>query len=262
MKYKDFEGEIEDLVRLKLDEIEEKEHVRILHAVESGSRAWGFASPDSDYDVRFIYVKKKEDYLRLETTRDTIDWDLDETLDINGWDIKKVLQHFHKSNATIFEWANSPIVYKTTDEWKKIYEVGKQYFSCKSSMYHYYGTAQKTYNEYLNADSVKYKKYFYALRPILAAKWIEKKKCPPPVLFQDLVDEVLEDEMKDPVASLVEQKVKMAESDKAPKIDVISNYLVENIAYYKGLMGEGQSDDRKSEWDELDKAFWELISGS
>ena len=127
MKYKDFEGEIEDLVRLKLDEIEEKEHVRILHAVESGSRAWGFASPDSDYDVRFIYVKKKEDYLRLETTRDTIDWDLDETLDINGWDIKKVLQHFHKSNATIFEWANSPIVYKTTDEWKKIYELDKAF---------------------------------------------------------------------------------------------------------------------------------------
>ncbi len=262
MKYKDFEGEIEDLVRLKLDEIEEKEHIRILHAVESGSRAWGFASPDSDYDVRFIYVRKQEDYLRLETNRDTIDWELDETLDINGWDIKKVLQHFHKSNATIFEWANSPIVYKTTDEWKKIYEVGKQYFSCKSSMYHYYGTAQKTYNEYLNADSVKYKKYFYALRPILAAKWIEKKKCPPPVLFQDLIDEVLEDEMKNPVASLVEQKVKMAESDKAPKIGVISNYLVENIAYYKGLMGEGQPDDRKPEWDELDKAFLELISES
>ena len=186
--------------------------------------------------MRFIYVKKKEDYVRLETTRDTLDWDLDETLDINRWDIKKVLQHFHKSNATIFEWANSSIVYKTTDDW--------------------------TYNEYLNADSVKYKKYFYALRPILAAKWIEKKKCPPPVLFQDLVDEVLEDEMKNPVASLVEQKVKMAESDKAPKIDVISNYLVENIAYYKGLMGEGQSDDRKPEWDELDKAFWELINGS
>ncbi len=262
MKYKDFEGEIEDLVRLKLDEIEEKEHVRILHAVESGSRAWGFASPDSDYDVRFIYVKKKEDYLRLETTRDTIDWDLDETLDINGWDIKKVLQHFHKSNATIFEWANSPIVYKTTDDWKKIYEVGKQYFSCKSSMYHYYGTAQKTYNEYLDTDSVKYKKYFYALRPILAAKWIEKKKCPPPVLFKDLVDEVLEDEMKDPVASLVEQKVKMAESDKAPKIDAISNYLVDNIAYYKGLMGEWQIDDRKPEWYELDKTFLELIRES
>ena len=70
------------------------------------------------------------------------------------------------------------IMYTTTPEWADIYSVSEKYFSCKSSMYHYYGTAQKTYNEYLNEESVKYKKYFYALRPILAAKWIEKKKCP------------------------------------------------------------------------------------
>ena len=80
MRYKDFEGTLEELVEQKLQEIEEKEHVRILHAVESGSRSWGFASPDSDYDVRFIYVRRPEDYLKLEPARDVIEWELDETL--------------------------------------------------------------------------------------------------------------------------------------------------------------------------------------
>lgn len=260
MKYKDFEGEIEDLITIKLREIEEKENVRILHAVESGSRAWGFASPDSDYDVRFIYVRQKEDYLRLESIKDTIDWELDETLDINGWDIQKVLQHFHKSNATVFEWANSPIVYMTTLEWADIYSVSEKYFSCKSSMYHYYGTAQKTYNEYLNEESVRYKKYFYALRPILAAKWIEKKNCPPPVLFQELVDEVLEEDMKEPVGKLIEKKIHMSESDKEKRIPVINDYLVKHIAYYKDLL-ENMIDDRLPEWEELDHAFLKLIDG-
>lgn len=86
-----------------LDQMEKKEHVRVLYAVESGSRAWGVASPDSDYDVRFIYARSKEDYLCLEDVRDVIEWELDDVLDINGWDLKKTLQHFHKSNATLFE---------------------------------------------------------------------------------------------------------------------------------------------------------------
>ena len=141
----------------KLAEIEEKENVKVLHAVESGSRAWGVESSDSDYDVRFIFVRPKEDYLRLSEKRDVIEWQLDEVLDINGWDLKKTLIQFHKGNATLFEWANSPVVYKTTDEWKAIYESSKQYFSEKAALYHYYGTANSTYKQYLQEDKVKYK---------------------------------------------------------------------------------------------------------
>ena len=129
MKYK-------NLILQKLNEIEAAEHVKILHAVESGSRAWGFASPDSDYDVRFIYIRPQNDYLQLQPRQDFIDWELNETLDINGWDLSKTLQHFHKSNATLFEWANAPIVYYTTPQWQKIYATAAHYFSCKSSMYH------------------------------------------------------------------------------------------------------------------------------
>lgn len=113
--------QITKVITEKLNEIEEKENVKILHAVESGSRAWGFASPDSDYDVRFIYVRKKEDYLTLCEKSDVIEWQLDETLDINGWDLKKALQLFHKSNATLFEWSNSPIVYRISKSLKHIY---------------------------------------------------------------------------------------------------------------------------------------------
>lgn len=91
---------INSIIQQKLTEIEEKENIKILHCVESGSRAWGFASPDSDYDVRFIYVRKRDFYLKLEKTRDVIEWQLDETLDINGWDLQKALRLLYKSNPT------------------------------------------------------------------------------------------------------------------------------------------------------------------
>lgn len=218
MKYDNYEGSIESLIQLKLREIEEKEQVKVLYAVESGSRAWGFASPDSDYDVRFIYVHTEEYYLGLQPKKDFIDWELNETLDINGWDITKVLQHLYKSNATLFEWANSPVVYYEAPEWNQIKQVTEEYFSCKPVMYHYYGTANKNYYEYLTEEMVKYKKYFYVLRPILACQWIEKKKCPPPVLFQDLVDEVLENDMKLLVDELVQKKKLMTEAEKGIRI--------------------------------------------
>lgn len=116
------QGDIKKQILDKLEEIETRENVRVLYAVESGSRAWGVESPDSDYDVRFIYLRPKDDYLRLDEIRDIIEWQLDDILDINGWDIKKTLIQFHKGNATLFEWANSPVVYKTTALWQGIYE--------------------------------------------------------------------------------------------------------------------------------------------
>lgn len=107
---------VQEIIPAKLKEIEARENIRVIHCIESGSRAWGFASPDSDYDVRFIYVRPVEYYLRLDKTRDVIEWQLDDTLDINGWDLQKALRLLHSSNPTLFEWNNSPIVYKTTPE--------------------------------------------------------------------------------------------------------------------------------------------------
>lgn len=254
MKYSDFKGSIEELINIKLDEIEKKENVKILHAVESGSRAWGFASPDSDYDVRFIYVRPKAYYLKLEDTKDFIDWELNETLDINGWDLNKTLKLFHKSNATLFEWANSPMVYCTTEAWKSIYNAAESYFSVKLSMYHYYGTAKSNFYEFLQDEYVKYKKYFYVIRPLLACKWIEEKSCPPPVLFETLMNTMLEDEMKVLMVELLELKKTMKESDKGKCIDRLNQYIENRLVYYKDAIAE-MEDDRNTDWIMLNKIF-------
>ena len=174
---------MEKLIVSKLHEIEQMEKVRILLAVESGSRAWGFASPDSDYDVRFIYIRDKEDYLRLNTMRDVIELPIDEVLDINGWDLQKTLRLLYKSNPTLFEWFSSPIVYMESDFADLFRRVMNDYFSSKRSLYHYISMAEGNYREYLKGGMVKAKKYFYVLRPVLACRWVLEKQTPPPMLF-------------------------------------------------------------------------------
>lgn len=236
----------------KLDEIEAKENVHILHAIESGSRAWGFASPDSDYDVRFVYVRRKEDYLKLNEPRDVIEWQLDEVLDINGWDLKKALLQFARGNATLFEWCGSPIVYRTTSEWKKITEVSKQYFSEKSAVYHYYGTANKTYHEYLTGAKVRYKKYFYALRPLMASMYIEEKHMAPPVLFDDLLKMNIPAELRAAIDELLEIKKRTTEKEENPQLPVIKAFIESEIA-------DSLPDDHNKDWSALDRLFLEML---
>lgn len=258
MKYKGFEGTIKELVCQKIKEIEQQEHVKVLYAVESGSRAWGFASPDSDYDVRFVYVRPLEEYLRLERKKDFIDWELDEVLDINGWDLSKALQHLHKSNAMLFEWMGSPAVYYEALAWEQVRQAAKTYFSCKSAMCHYYGTAKKNYLEYFTGDLVSYKKYFYVLRPILACKWIEKKGCPPPVLFRELAGEVLEEPMRPTLEELLKAKIQMAELEKGQRIKRLDAYIAGHLEHFKEKT-DRLADDRKGDWEELDQVFLSVV---
>lgn len=251
--------DIEKEINVKLDEIERTEGVRILHAVESGSRAWGFASPDSDYDVRFIYVRPEEDYLRLDEPRDVIEWQLDEVLDINGWDLKKALRQFSKGNATLFEWSGSPIVYRTTKEWEKIREISKQYFSEKAAICHYYGTANSTLQGYLLGDTVRYKKYFYALRPLLAAQYIEKYHIAPPVLFADLLKQDMPQELRTAIDELLEIKKKTTESEESPHMTIIKTFIETETAKQKEI-ADAFPDDHNKDWIELNRIFRETIS--
>lgn len=242
----------------KLKEIEERENIKILHCVESGSRAWGFASPDSDYDVRFIYVRPKEFYLRLDKTRDVIEWQLDDTLDINGWDIQKVLTLLHNSNPTLFEWNSSPIIYKTTDEWQKISAVINRYFVAKSGLYHYLSTAKSNYREYLKGETVRLKKYFYVLRPLLACKWILAEGTPPPMLFSTLMEKHLDAEIRTDVEKLLDLKINTPEIGEGKRFDRVNDYIDRSMDKIEKTIAELPREDARG-WDELNEIFLSLL---
>ena len=245
---------MEKIIKEKLLEIEKQENIRILLAVESGSRAWGFASPDSDYDVRFIYVRQVEDYLKLETVRDVIELPIDDMLDINGWDLQKTLRLLHKSNPTLFEWFSSPIVYMETEFADQFRKIMANYFSNKRSLYHYISMAEGNYREYLKRDMVRAKKYFYVLRPILACRWILEKGTPPPMLFSELMDSQLPEKLRDEVNSLLELKMNSPEIREIPRIEKLNEYMDSSIGEIKNIL-QSMEETKAPDWQKLNDVF-------
>ena len=247
-----------EIILEKLRQTEQRENVKILLAVESGSRAWGFASPDSDYDVRFIYARPVSDYLRLEETRDVIELPIDDELDINGWDLRKTLRLIYKSNHTVFEWLNSPIVYLKSDFAAEINTAAKDYFSVKKALYHYLNMAVHNYKAYLKDDYVKAKKYFYVLRPILACKWLLDKGTPPPVLFSELAESELDDTVKSKVRELLDIKINRPEIYKIPRIETLNEYLEFNIENI-GKQIDNIPNVKSSDWNSLNELFQKIV---
>ena len=185
------QGEAQSVVLGTLDMIEASFGVKILLAVESGSRAWDFASRDSDYDVRFIYSRPAKDYLRLDKVRDVIELPIqrvgDFVLDVNGWDVKKALRLAHASNPVLFEWFSSPIVYRTSDKTGELASLLEGYFSPQKATHHYLSMARRNYKAYFSKAEVPLKKYFYVLRPVFAAQYVASTLKAPPMRFCDLV---------------------------------------------------------------------------
>lgn len=250
--------EVKEIIQAQLRKIEADEQIRILLAVESGSRAWGFASPDSDYDVRFIYVRQEREYLRLDSVRDVIELPIDEILDINGWDLQKTLRLLHKSNPTLFEWFSSPIVYQETDFADQFRSLMNRYFSSKKALYHYISMAEGNYREYLKGDMVRAKKYFYVLRPVLASRWILDRGTPPPMLFSELMEAELPVELIDEVNRLLELKMNSPEVKLIPRISVINDYLDKSIADIKDIV-KSMDDCSTPDWNELNEMFLQEI---
>ena len=241
-------------IKEQLRRIEDAENIKILLAVESGSRAWGFASPDSDYDVRFVYIRSLEDYLRLDVIRDVIELPIDDVLDINGWDLQKTLRLLHKSNPTLFEWFSSPIVYKKTEFSDKFRDLMMHFFSSKKTLYHYVSMAEGNYREYLKGDLVKAKKYFYVLRPVLACQWILDRGTPPPMLFSELLKTELPVELIDVVNQLLELKMNSPEVKLIKRISEINEYLDESIPRIKSAV-RLLDDSYTPDWSELNQLF-------
>ena len=245
---------MKEKIQEQLRRIEEAENIKILLAVESGSRAWGFASPDSDYDVRFIYIRRLEDYLRLDAIRDVIELPIDDVLDINGWDLQKTLRLLHKSNPTLFEWFSSPIVYQKTEFADKFRDLMMNYFSSKKTLHHYVSMAEGNYREYLKGDLVRAKKYFYVLRPVLACQWILDRGTPPPMLFSELLKAELPVELIDVVNQLLELKMNSPEVKLIKRISEINEYLDESIPSIKSAV-RLLDDSHTPDWSELNQLF-------
>jgi predicted nucleotidyltransferase len=175
--------------------VESDEDVVVLLAVESGSRAWGFPSADSDYDVRFIYIRRPEFYLSidLESQRDVIERPLEHAIDLSGWDIRKALKLFHKSNPPLLEWLQCRLIYcETFSVAERLRGLLPEFYSPTACFYHYLHMARGNIREYLRGEMVWRKKYFYVLRPLLAMRWIDQQLGPVPIEFGMLLDATVE----------------------------------------------------------------------
>lgn len=213
----------------RLRQIEADESVRILYACESGSRAWGFASPDSDYDVRFIYVRPKEWYLSIdvENRRDVIEPKNEGILDLSGWDLRKTLQLLRKSNPPLLEWLRSPIIYlEIPPIVSELRRLAAEYYSPAACHYHYRSMARNNYRDYTQHDEVPLKKYFYILRPLLAMQWIEAGYGGVPMEFQALVDRMVPaGPLLSAIEDLLRNKRDTDEQSLGPRIPAIADFI-------------------------------------
>ena len=211
----------------RLAAIEKEQGVTVLYACESGSRGWGFASPDSDYDVRFIYVPRLPWYFRLGAQRDVIEQPISGALDINGWELRKALGLLRKGNATLIEWLDSPIVYRADGQFlAALRDAARQVHQPPHTFHHYISMARGNYREYLRGGRVRLKKYLYVLRPLLAALWIEQGRGAAPMRFQDLVDTIVTDAaLRGAIAQLLAIKRRAAEAEYGAPLPVINDFL-------------------------------------
>lgn len=215
-----------------LAELEQRHQVKVLFACESGSRGWGFASPDSDYDVRFVYVHPLSWYLAVEPGGDVIEQPISGELDINGWDLRKTLQLLRESNPTLLEWLRSPIVYQQARPWADRLRVLAEEGFCPVRGYHHYvSMARKNLREHLYGEVVRYKKYLYVLRPLLAARWIREGRGVPSMRFAELAAQTLTDQaLIDEVNALLEVKMRAGESATSPRWVGLHEFIERELA--------------------------------
>lgn len=254
---------IKEFIPQCLERIEVKYGVRILFAVESGSRAWGFASKDSDWDVRFVYVHPTEWYFSIDEKRDVIEELFSNDIDAVGWDLKKALTLLKRSNPSLMEWINSPIVYLTEEHFKYDIKLLAQIcFNPTKAMYHYQRIYVKHDERYLQKQGYPMKRFMYYLRGILACQWIEKYKKMPPVAFQQLYENIVEDEkIKEGIRELVKMKSSGKEMDMSEVPEYLVNYYRPLAEYYSDLVGKYRPDfNNDGVTERLNNLFYETVT--
>lgn len=226
-------------IQARLDAFETEHAVSVLYACESGSRAWGFASTDSDYDVRIVYVHPRDWYLSIDLERrdDAVDVEIEDTpvgeVDLHAWDLRKALGLFRKSNPPLLEWLHSPIIYREREavltRWRALIPT---YYTPRAAGYHYLRMAQTIARQSLRgADAVPRKTYLYVLRPLLAVRWIEADRGPVPTEFQRLVEAGVRDEtLRTAIDRLLERKRSGEERGEAPRLPVLDDFIRRELA--------------------------------
>jgi len=192
----------------RLAAIRTEHGVAIPLAIESGSRAWGFPSPDSDYDCRFIFLRHREDYLRLYPLRDVIETPLEGDMDVNGWDLPKALKLLLKGNAVVVEWLTSPVIY-AADAWfrNEFTGLAARHIDRNKVAQHYLHLGERQRHAYFeDGKRFRLKKLFYALRPAAALRWLRlhPDQAVAPMHFPDLMAQI---DPPEPVVRLVEHLI-------------------------------------------------------
>lgn len=252
----------------RLREIERQKGVEILVAVEAGSRAWGFHSPDSDYDVRFIYRRPLAYYLSIHERRDVIEPKCDFPLDFAGWDVKKALFQMHRGNPALFEWLQSPIVYMTSPARSSLSTLMAPYFNARSAIYHYLHMASNNYKTYIEGNPTpRLKKYLYVIRPLFACMYIEVHHTMPPVGYRELVHRIITngdlEPMQVPVSvweaesDLLARKMAGYELGEGAAITVLNEWIEEKMAHF-GRAARTTAKHNKAA-DDLDDFFFNIV---
>lgn len=246
-------------INAQLQLLAQKHKIQILHACESGSRAWGFASADSDYDIRFIYAHPLPWYLRVQAQRDVIDPAIDGLLDIGGWDLRKALRLMIKGNAPLNEWLNSPIVYQQqSNAVRLLQEVQTQAFLPRGACHHYLSLGEKRCTALFAAQKTRLKDYFYALRALLCARFIIDHKQAPPLPLRELLHAYLKDAaLLAQIHTLLAHKSQSREGDTTARIGALDTFLRQQITECKDRIPPTQDALENARFDQV---FLEILS--
>ena len=217
-----------ETIQQTLREIEAEQGFSVLYACESGSRAWGFESRDSDFDVRYIFVWPRDEYLKVHTPPEHHHDDFGD-LDMTGWELRKALHHFGKSNASFYEWLNSPVVYFDDGLREQLQQLMPQFFQARSGAHHYLGLARQLWPSDAG-EAINGKKLLYVLRATLAARWILENQSVPPVPFAELLPLVEDAHLLSEIEHLVQAKKAAVEADALPVSQALREFVISTRA--------------------------------
>ena len=244
-----------------LADLSKQYECRILFACESGSRAWGLPSPDSDFDVRFIFVHPKRRYLSIEDHRDTIETVFPDDIDIAGRELRKALRVFSTCNMSLNEQIRSPIVYEAQSGFlERLRSLIPTYFDKRRALFHYVKISEQAISQGLDGLSIGVNRFFYVLRPLLACEWIEANDSMPPTEFQRLLEaDILTLNLTNEVIDIVHRKAASMHNDPVKLSKDLLYWITESLKQYQDAVRHLSAAAKPVSLEPLNQLFIESI---